>query len=196
MEQPGTLYLVRHGESGWNRAQLVQGQSAAAPGLTEAGRAQAAAAAGYLAATAATLVLTSDLRRAVETAAPIAARLGVPLRLDRRLRERSFGVAEGRPDSVLTPAETGITGEAVTDPAARPAGGESVCQLYGRIAGLLAELLAVPGQRIVLVTHGGPVRVARACLAGLPAAGMPWQPVRSGSVLAVPAGSLRCPRRA
>jgi broad specificity phosphatase PhoE len=49
MKRPGTLFLVRHGESGWNRERLIQGQFRAAPGLTTAGRADAAAAAGDVA---------------------------------------------------------------------------------------------------------------------------------------------------
>ena len=182
----GRLFIVRHGESGWNRMDLIQGQSPAAAGLTGRGRADAAAAAARLADSGATVILASDLRRARETAVPIAAALGVPTRLEPRLRERDLGAAEGRPAADVTPAETGFAGERVTDPDARPAGGESIRELYARVTGLLGELAAsVPDGRIVLVTHGGPVRVARAYLAGLGAAEMPWPPVLNGSVLEV-----------
>jgi len=78
MKRPGALFLVRHGESGWNRERLIQGQSRMAPGLTTAGREDASGAADDLAGSGADLILASDLRRAVETALPIAARLGVP----------------------------------------------------------------------------------------------------------------------
>lgn len=193
----GPLYLVRHGESGWNRADLVQGQSADAPGLTEAGRAHAAAVAGQLAGSGAALVLSSDLRRAVETAAPIAARLGTPVRLEPRLRERALGAAEGLPAAQTGPAGMGFSGETVTDPDAAPAGGESLRQLYVRITGLLGSLLdgswAADGAElpaagpVVLVTHGGPVRVTRAWLAGHGPEEMTWPPVRNGSLLKVPA---------
>jgi len=187
----GRLFIVRHGESGWNRMDLVQGQSPAAAGLTGRGREHAAAAASRLAGSGATVILTSDLRRARETALPIAAALGVPTRLEPRLRERNLGTAEGRPAADVTPAETGFAGERVTDPDARPADGESIRELYARVTGLLGELAASDtGGRIVLVTHGGPVRVARAYLAGLDAAEMPWPPVLNGSVLEVACADL------
>jgi 2,3-bisphosphoglycerate-dependent phosphoglycerate mutase len=197
------LYLVRHGESGWNRAQLIQGQSPDAPGLTPAGRAHAAAVAGQLAGSGAVLVLSSDLRRAAETAAPIAARLGAPVRLEPRLRERALGAAEGRPSAQTGPDELGFSRETVTDPDAAPAGGESLRQLYVRITSLLVHLLdgswatggpGTPGEGpVVLVTHGGPVRIARAWLDGLGPDEMTWPPVRNGSLLEVPSilGSRR-----
>ena len=180
----GRLFIVRHGESGWNRMDLIQGQSPAAAGLTGRGRADAAAAAARLADSGATVILASDLRRARETAVPIAAALGVPTRLEPRLRERDLGAAEGRPAADVTPAETGFADERVTDPDARPSGGESIRELYERVTGLLGELAAcAPDGRIVLVTHGGPVRVALAYRAGLGAAAMPWPPILNGSVL-------------
>jgi 2,3-bisphosphoglycerate-dependent phosphoglycerate mutase len=182
----GRLFLVRHGESGWNRERLIQGQSPAAPGLTQAGREHAAEAARYLSGSGASLVLSSDLLRARQTAAPIAARLGAPVRLEPRLRERAFGTAQGRPSDQADLRELGFADELVTDPDASPAGGESLRQLHERICGLLGELLTDgPDRRIVLVTHGGPVRVARAYLAGLGAGKMPWPPVLNGSVLEI-----------
>ena len=183
----GRLFVVRHDESRWNRAHLTQGQSPAAPGLTRTGRRHAAAAAARLAGSGATLVLTSDLRRAVETAAPIAAWLAAPVRIEPRLRERALGVAEGQPADRACPADLGVTGGLVTDPDAAPAGGESVRQLYERVGGVLDDLLAsAPDSRIVLVTHGGVVRVTLARLAGFGPAKMPWPPVPNGWVLEIP----------
>jgi probable phosphoglycerate mutase len=184
MKRPGTLFLVRHGESGWNRERLVQGQSRMAPGLTTAGREDACGAADDLAGSGADLILASDLRRTVETALPIAVRLGVPIQLESRLRERLLGTAEGRPSDQVDPRELGVTGRRVRDPDARPPGGESVRQLYDRVTGLLSELLSSsPGRRLILVTHGGPIRVARAYLAGLGAGEMTWPTVPNGSIV-------------
>jgi len=75
------LWLVRHGQSGWNVVGRIQGQSPQAPGLTETGREQAAQAAQVLAGQApgATLVVASDLTRAAQTAGIIADLLGLPL---------------------------------------------------------------------------------------------------------------------
>ena len=155
-----------------------------APGLTAAGRQDASGAADDLAVSGADLILASDLRRAVETALPIAARLGVPLQLESRLRERLLGSAEGRPSDQVDPRELGVSGRRVTDPDARPPGGESVRQLYDRVTGLLSELLgSSPGRSLILVTHGGPIRVARAYLAGLGVAEMTWPNVPNGSIV-------------
>ncbi len=94
----GTFWLVRHGESEWNVARRIQGQSPAAPGLTATGRSQAAEAALELARRAprANRIVASDLPRTAETAKIIAARLGLPVESDAGLREQSLGVLEGR----------------------------------------------------------------------------------------------------
>jgi broad specificity phosphatase PhoE len=67
MSRPLTLLLVRHGQSEWNAAGLMQGQTAHVP-LTELGHAQAAAAAAELAALRPGALLSSDLLRAVQSA--------------------------------------------------------------------------------------------------------------------------------
>ncbi len=118
----GTLWLVRHGESGWNVARRIQGQSPAAPGLTATGRSQAAEAALELARRAprANRIVASDLPRTAETAEIIAARLGLPVEFDAGLREQSLGVLEGR--SVF--AAAGADGADGADGAGRAGGAE------------------------------------------------------------------------
>lgn len=97
------LYVIRHGETTWNRDRRVQGHTDVP--LSEIGRDQAAAVAEALdaevpspreGAPARALLYTSDLTRARETAAPIAARLRIVPRRRADLRERSMGIAEGR----------------------------------------------------------------------------------------------------
>ena len=96
-----TLFLVRHGETGWNAARRIQG-STDIP-LNETGRAQARATAATLAerfAGTRPLVVSSDLSRARETAEIIADALGVDApHLYPELRERSYGAAEGLTDT-------------------------------------------------------------------------------------------------
>ncbi len=87
------LLVVRHGRTGYNAAHLIQGQLDV--DLDDTGRAQAAAVAPRLAAFEPVAIVTSDLHRAADTAAPLAALTGLPVRLDRRLRERSFGQWQG-----------------------------------------------------------------------------------------------------
>jgi probable phosphoglycerate mutase len=151
-------------------------------------------------------VYVSDLRRAMQTAAPLAAVLGLPITTDARLRERNLGVLEGAPITEAGPAVTGIAdagdgSQSVTDPDARPEGGESLrdfylraaafagelagraaCERAGRAAGELAGRAVPPGD-IVVVAHGGTLRVLHACLNGLPVEHMPWMPVPNGTVL-------------
>jgi broad specificity phosphatase PhoE len=89
----GRLVIVRHGRTGHNAARVIQGQLDVE--LDEVGRAQAAAVAPRLAELAPAAIVSSDLRRAAETAAPVAALTGLTVRLDKRLRERDFGLWQG-----------------------------------------------------------------------------------------------------
>jgi len=161
------LLLVRHGESRWNAEGRIQGQACA--GLSERGHAQARALAESIGPGLArrlvddadgVRLVTSDLQRAVETAAPLAERLGVDPVPDRRLRERSFGSWEGRSHAELEADDperyrrwtTGVDvmGEI---------GAERATELADRVAPALAELLtATPrGGVTVAVSHGGSI---------------------------------------
>ncbi|HEX3607880.1 MAG TPA: histidine phosphatase family protein [Candidatus Dormibacteraeota bacterium] len=159
------LHLVRHGESGWNAERRVQGHAAAAPSLTPLGRAQARDAADLLADRAphARLVVSSDLPRARETALIVALALGLPLRWDAELREQNLGELEGRLRD--EPHGAGTVGSTVDElwrsPRLRPAGGESIAELHLRVHRALARLAAsAPPAGLIVVTHGGVVRVA------------------------------------
>jgi 2,3-bisphosphoglycerate-dependent phosphoglycerate mutase len=187
------LLLVRHGESVWNSRNLVQGQSPLAPGLTTAGRKQTLALATKLRNTGAELVLSSDLCRAVETALPIASVLGVPLERDPRLRERAFGALEGLSNDDIDSAETGIESTHVANIDTRPRGGESIRELYSRVAGFFDDLTRFRQVEhpVVIVTHGGVVRVAIAYLSGTAPEDLAWTPVPNGSVVKIPKKSLR-----
>lgn len=79
------LLLLRHGRTAWNAARRFQGQLD--PPLDEVGIAQSEAVAPVLAALGPVALLTSDLQRAVATAAPLAAATGLTARVDPRLRE-------------------------------------------------------------------------------------------------------------
>ena len=190
--KPGrTLWLVRHGESTWNALGLVQGQRTE-PRLTSRGAAQARGLADRLRSREVRSLYTSDLLRAAETARPIAAALGLEPVVDRRLRERSFGAAEGAPSSRLGSEWSGLDGGRVVDADAAPPGGESVRDLRRRVGGFLDELAAddelwsgPPGD-VVLVVHGGVVRAALAHLDGVPEEAMSWDPVGNGEVVGRP----------
>jgi 2,3-bisphosphoglycerate-dependent phosphoglycerate mutase len=165
------LVLVRHGESSWNALGIVQGQ-ADAPGLTDRGRDQAVALALELEGRPVVTLLSSDLTRARQTAEIIAEHLGAPVVLDERVRERKLGVLEGGPVSEL--AGAGVRTGGVVDADVRPTGGESVRDLYDRVARFVDELTDGPDGDVVVVCHGGPIRVATAYLGGVAPDAMEW----------------------
>jgi len=207
------LWLVRHGESTWNVAGLAQGQHDQAE-LTERGLRQASDVAWRFRDRAIGTIYASDLRRARQTAAVFATVVGVPVFTDARLRERSLGVLEGIPSAALGPSVTGLDDGRVVDPDARPAGGESVREMYQRAAAFCDELAATISDGgdgsaagafpvlpdavgdVVIIAHGGTVRVLTAYLHGIPPEQMSWGPVENATVVHIPDFRARLPRSA
>ena len=171
-----TLLLVRHGQTTWNAAGLMQGQTDDIP-LTDLGHVQAAAAADELAGSGVGALISSDLLRARQTAAHCARVTGLPVATTAALREQGYGVLEGRPSRELWDVVDW------TDPHWAADGGESQAQLYARVAGYLAQLLAEPPAAVVaLVTHGDTIRAVQAVVAGAGPAGLPAVTPPNGSV--------------
>jgi len=196
------LWLVRHGESTWNIAGLAQGHNDEAE-LTERGLRQAAEAAAQFGYRPVRAIYASDLRRAQQTAAAFAAVLGLPVYADARLRERSLGVLEGAAHKTIGSSVTGLADGLVIDPDARPPAGESVRDLYTRAAAFCDDLSAGLGDRlgegtgeggdVLVVAHGGTVRVLDAYLHGVPADQMTWRPVDNATVVRIPDFATRSP---
>lgn len=176
------LWLVRHGETNWNRMGWVQGHLDS-PRLTRRGRAQARRVASLLVTKDVSVVYSSDLRRARCTAEIIAEQLARPLRTDPRLRERSFGQLEGSPLESLRSEVSGIDRGRVTDVAAHPEGGESLGQVAARCAEFVQWLEARPNDGdVVIVAHGGSIRMLKAVLSRTEVSGMHWGTVANASV--------------
>jgi probable phosphoglycerate mutase len=177
--------LVRHGQSHWNELKLIQGQSDEAQ-LTPKGREQAREAVANLREYSFDAIVTSDLARARETAEVIASALDLTIAMTAQLRERSFGVYEGRPLKELPASLAGIEGGIVTDEDAHPEGGESLRALYAR-AGTFVDMLHQerPDERLLLVTHGGTIRALRAYCEGRPMLLLPWDRVSNCSIWTV-----------
>ncbi|MFC5993433.1 histidine phosphatase family protein [Pseudonocardia hispaniensis] len=174
---PTTLYLVRHGESTWNAAGLLQGRTASVP-LTARGRTQSARAAATLADRPVGAVFSSDLLRARQTAAVVAAVHGLPVRSVPALREQCHGSWEGRP------AAGRAERLAAAGPDWAPPGGESARVLHSRVAAFLAGVLRDPPPgELVLVTHGETIRAALAVLLAGPVEAMPRAVPGNGAVL-------------
>ena len=88
------IIIIRHGETEWNKTGRFQGHSDVP--LSEEGRAQAEALGKNLVVDHVDAIYASDLTRAMETAAPLAERFGLPVIPDPQLRELNFGAWEGR----------------------------------------------------------------------------------------------------
>jgi probable phosphoglycerate mutase len=191
MAQPHTiLHLVRHGESVWNLAGRVQGQSRQAGSLTADGRVQAERTARLLAERhpRAEAILSSDLSRARDTAEMIASVLGLPVEEDTELREQRLGVLEGRrfAESLDSGTVQDVIDGMWRHPDRRPAGGESITDLYVRVHGALARYAVQhPGRELILVTHGGPVRVATTSSDPRRGAAVPRRPVANAAIVTV-----------
>lgn len=153
------LVLVRHGESVWNAEARIQGQHCA--GLSATGHDQVRAAATALAGQYPDArLVTSDLQRCRETAAPLAAALGRGCVEDPRLRERNFGAWEGRTrfEVERDDEERWLRWRAGEDVIAE-IGGESASALVARVKPVFVDLLAsTPSEGVTIaVTHGGPI---------------------------------------
>lgn len=151
------LIVWRHGNTEWNADGRVQGQTDVP--LNDLGREQARAAAAVLAELRPDAIVSSDLRRAADTAAALAALTGLPVRPDARLRERYFGHWQGLALSEVAerfPEEYARWRAGDPDPGAEI---ETLDDLGKRIGAAFQDAadLAVGGT-IVLTTHGGAAR--------------------------------------
>ena len=181
------LWLVRHGESTWNARGLAQGHDDRAR-LTSRGMRQARAIAVQLRDRPIRALYGSDLRRALQTAAPLAGALGLSVVRDARLRERCLGVAEGTAAASISPAVSGISDGRVVNPDACPDGGESLRDFYRRVAGFTSDLTdADRAGEVAIVAHGGTLRMLTACRQGVPVEEMTWGPLANATVLRSPA---------
>lgn len=160
------LVLVRHGESTANAAHLLLGRTDAP--LTEAGLAQARAAAATLSGTRIEEVRSSPLERARRTAELLAR--DRPVVVDDRWVEVDYGVHDGKPLSDV-PAE--VWRHWREDPAYIPDEGESLQAVHARVAEACHELFAVAGRGarsddgdVVVVSHVSPIKAAVAWALG------------------------------
>jgi 2,3-bisphosphoglycerate-dependent phosphoglycerate mutase len=177
-----SIVLLRHGQSTWNQLHLIQGQNDEAV-LTEKGREQARLAAATFEEHRFDVIISSDLTRTLETAQIAGEELGLSIELAPELRERSYGVLEGRPASEMTVAESGISGYRVVDEDASPLEGETLRQLLQRAGNFMEQVRANrAGQRLLLVTHGGTIRAIRAYCQGESMMNMEWDRVGNCSI--------------
>jgi broad specificity phosphatase PhoE len=148
------LMLVRHGETKWNVQRRFQGQSDVP--LSELGRLQAELIAERLAGQTIDAVYASDLKRAWETAIPIAEKTGLEVSSEPRLRELKFGVLEGLTFDEAQEKHPEMIAAWLEDFNNTPDDGETIDQFNTRIASLLDDLIGKHDEQVVLlVGHGG-----------------------------------------
>jgi broad specificity phosphatase PhoE len=171
------LIIWRHGETDHNASGIWQGQLDTA--LSEKGRAQAQNAAAVLAAYDPSVIVSSDLQRAADTARTLAARAGLEVRYDERLREIHAGQWQG-----MTAGD--VAERFPEDQAALAAGedirrgvdGESLGEVGKRTRAAVDDVLAdlAPGKCAVITTHGVSGRAIVASLVGL-SQHLAWQSI-------------------
>lgn len=154
---PTTVILCRHGESEWNVDRRIQGQSLDAGGLTPVGQAQARLLGQRLKAMHVEVLISSDLRRAVETAAIVGMDLGLRPDLDARWREADLGTWQGLHRDEARERWPEEWKKARREDLAR-GGGETFVEVQARVLAALRDLLAEhAGKTVAVITHGGPI---------------------------------------
>ena len=166
------LTFIRHGETDWNRQQRFQGQIDVP--LNAAGHVQAARLAARLADSPADVLLSSDLARARETAAPLERAWGCTAGTVPGLREQSFGIWEGLDVPTIKTRHADLWQAWLEHQAdfALPQG-ESLMQFHTRVMQAVREIAGShAGRRITVVTHGGVLDMLWRSAKGLPVAGL------------------------
>jgi len=150
-----SILLIRHGETTWNRSGRVQGWRDSP--LSELGVAQAQALGDRFAGERIDRLISSDLGRAQDTAAPIARGLGIAIELDPEIRERNYGIFEGRTYvEIERDHPEAYAFLARRDPEYVIPEGESGAGFGRRVLRALERIAtAHQGNRIAVVTHGG-----------------------------------------
>ncbi len=156
---PTTFYLIRHGETDWNRHGRWQGHTDIP--LNEDGRAQARRLAGRLHAERVRFdaIYSSDLQRAWETAGMVGAALDLsPLPLP-TLREINVGGWSGLTSTEVRAQDGETYARYASGEDVARGGGERFLDLYTRVVAAVEQLAdQQPDRTLALVTHGGPVR--------------------------------------
>lgn len=168
---PATLVLLRHGETALTPQKRFSGSGGTDPELSAAGRGQAERAAEHFAALGTVQeIVSSPLRRCRETAAAVAARLGLDVRIDEGLRETDFGAWEG-----LTFGEVrdrygdDLTAWLASPDTAPTGGGESFTEVADRVAAARDRIVArYAGRTVLLVTHVTPIKTLVRLALGAP----------------------------
>ena len=156
---PTRLLLLRHGQTELSVQRRYSGHGD--PELTPLGHAQAAGAAARIANVPdVAAVLTSPLRRALQTATLVAEATGAPLHVRKGLIETDFGAWEGLTFPEARDRDPQLHAEWLGSEEVAPPGGESFAAVGRRVSAELVDVLRdYPGATLVLVSHVTPIKV-------------------------------------
>lgn len=146
------LYIARHGQTIWNVQNKVCGIIDVE--LTDNGREQAKELAHTLVDKNIDVILSSPLKRAIETSKIVAEICNAPLEIDERLTEQNYGIYEGvdRKDEAFLNNKRNF--------AYRYPNGESMMQVAYRVYGLIDEIKhKYKDKNVLLISHGGVCRI-------------------------------------
>ncbi|RDH79994.1 histidine phosphatase family protein [Mycolicibacterium moriokaense] len=168
------LVMLRHGQTEYNAGGRMQGQLDTE--LSDLGRDQAVAAAEVLAKRQPMLIVSSDLRRALDTAVALGERSGLSVLADARLRETHLGDWQDLTHLEVDASWPGARLAWRNDARWAPHGGESRVDVASRSLPLVEELVGEqtewgadePERPVVLVAHGGLIAALTAALLKLP----------------------------
>lgn len=149
------VYLIRHAQTTWNNEGRAQGHTDVE--IDRVGRAQARLAAEFFDRRIVHRVLSSDLKRCLQTAQPTADLTELAVDTRRELRERSFGVLEGQHYTVLRAYFDGENrARQIPRHEVRPEGGESVVDVWRRVKPVVQEIERLK-EDTVIFSHGGTI---------------------------------------
>ena len=162
------VVLWRHGRTEWNAEARFQGTTDVP--LDPVGVAQAERAARDLATLRPDRIVSSDLRRARDTAEALATLVGLPVSTDPDLRETFAGSWQGLLRDEIIARDGDLFARWASGEDVRPGGGESRLEVAARVSGGVRRHLehVPPGGTLVVATHGGAARAGIGSLLGLP----------------------------
>ncbi|WP_328944936.1 bifunctional RNase H/acid phosphatase [Streptomyces sp. NBC_00250] len=188
MSAPATFVLLRHGETALTPEKRFSGSGGTDPELSAAGLRQAEAVAEALAARGTVQeIVSSPLTRCRQTAAAVAARLGLDVRVDQGLRETDFGAWEGLTFGEVRERHPEDLDAWLASPKAAPTGGgESFATVARRVAATRDRLTAAhAGRTVLLVTHVTPIKTLVRLALGAPPESLFRMELSAASISAV-----------
>ncbi|WP_030547725.1 bifunctional RNase H/acid phosphatase [Streptomyces exfoliatus] len=188
MGAPATFVLLRHGETALTPEKRFSGSGGTDPELSAAGLRQAEAVAEALAARGTIQeIVSSPLTRCRQTAAAVAARLGLDVRVDQGLRETDFGAWEGLSFGEVRERYPEDLDAWLASPKAAPTGGgESFATVARRVAATRDRLTAAhAGRTVLLVTHVTPIKTLVRLALGAPPESLFRMELSAASISAV-----------